>query len=244
MKIVEQKISFNNSKGDRLCGILLNPTESKDKPVIILTHGFSTNKNIGTFLYLSEKLRENNISTFRFDFFGHGESEGKFENITTSEAVDDILNAIKHLKSNGYKQIGLVGSSFGGIASIMAASNTNALYLETKTKEELGEWKKKGYRYYVSGDGRKSKLNYSFFEDFKNNNGYQVASKIMIPTLIVHGDKDEIVPYKQSVKISKLIPDCILRTIKKANHRYEHPKQKEEMRKVIVNFIIKQTPCS
>ena len=78
-----------------------------------------------------------------------------------------------------------------------------------------------------------------FYQDFKNNDGYKAAPKIKIPTLTVHGDEDETVPYKQSVKISKLIPNCKLHTIKGGNHRYENPKHKEEMWQAIVNFIVK-----
>lgn len=151
---MEDKIFFNNSKGDKLCGVLLNPTNDRNQPMIVLAHGFSTNKNSGTYTILTERLAKYKISTFRFDFYGHGESEGEFENITVSEAVDDILQAIEYLKSKGYKKIGLMGSSFGGISSIMAASKSKGIYvlalkspvsnyfdkeMETKSKNELEE---------------------------------------------------------------------------------------------------------
>jgi len=253
---MEKKIYFNNSKGNKLCGIINNPSGSKVNPIIILAHGFSTHKNSSTYTVLAEKLAKHDISTLRFDFYGHGESEGKFEDITVSEAIDDILQAIKYLKSLGYKKIGLMGSSFGGISSIMAVSKTKDSFLlalkspvsnyldkefKIKLKGKLGEWKTKGYKIYISGDGSKNKLNYSFFEDFKNNDGYKVASKIKIPTLIVHGDKDEIVPYKQSIKTCNLIPNCTLHTIKSATHRYDNPKHKEEMWQTIVDFIVQQS---
>ncbi|GAH38486.1 unnamed protein product, partial [marine sediment metagenome] len=88
---------------------------------MILCHGFSTCKDSYTYVRLEEILNGKGISTFRFDFFAHGESEGEFEDITISEAVDDILNAIRFLKESGYLKIGLVGSSFGGIASVIVA---------------------------------------------------------------------------------------------------------------------------
>lgn len=253
---MEDKVFFNNSKGDKLCGIIKNPTGNKAKPIIVLAHGFSTHKNSGTYTELAQRLSSHNISTLRFDFYGHGESEGKFEDITITEAVDDILQVIKFLKSKGYKRIGIMGSSFGGISSIMAASKTKELYLlalkspisnyldkelETKSKEELDEWKEKGYRIYISGDGSEHKLKYSFFEDFKNNNGYVAAPKIQIPTFIVHGDKDEIVPYKQSVKTCDLIPNCKLHTVKGATHRYDNPEHKEEMWQAITDFVVEQS---
>lgn len=253
---METKLYFQNSKGNKLVGLLSNSTGDTTRPIIILVHGFSSNKNTKNFVKLAGVLDKQNISTFRFDIYGHGESEGLFENITVSEAVDDILNAIQFLKKQGYSKIGLLGSSFGGISSIMAASKSKDLFLLalkspvsnyeekeliTKTPQELDAWKKDGYRYYVTGEGKKLKLNYTFCLDFKYNDGYKAAPLIQIPTLIVHGDVDEIVPVSQSIKTSKLIPNCKLILIKGANHRYEVNTHEVEMINAFSEFIISQT---
>ena len=254
---MQRKLFFENSKGNKLCGILSDPTSSKEKPIIILCHGLSRSKDGRTYVRLEKIINEAGLSTFRFDFFGHGESEGKFENITISEGVDDILNAIEFLKRLGYLKIGLMGSSFGGIAGILATSKTNDLYILAlkspvsnfkevktfmKTKEELKNWKEKGYIYYVSGDGKKFKLKYAFFEDFKNNNGYEAARKIKVPTLIVHGAKDERVPIEQSKKTASLIENCKLEIIENADHRYTEPEDFEKMLDLISKFIIEINP--
>lgn len=251
---MEEKVFFKNSKGDRLCGILSTPTDDKTKTLVIMVHGFTSNNNTENFVKLTDFLNGKNISSFRFDIYGHGESEGKFEDITITEAVDDIFQAINFLKSKGYSRLGLIGSSFGGISSIMAASKTNDLsFLILKSPvsnyeevEEIRieyprmeEWKKSGFKDYES-DGKKMRLNFSFFEDFKNNNGYEAAPKINIPTLIVHGDADDIVPVDQSLKTSKLIPNCKLVLIKGANHRYTEDDHGEQMRKAIEDFILNQ----
>jgi len=251
----EEKVFFENSKGDKLCGIINNPTGNKKKPIVILVHGFSSNKNSSTYVGLSKSLGKKDISTFRIDMYGHGESGGKFEDITITEAVDDILQAVKFLKGSGYEKIGLMGSSFGGIASIIAVSKSPELFalalkspvsnymdkeLETKSKKYFRDWRTKGYTYYLSGDGRRLKLNSTFFKDFEGNNGYDFAPRIKTPTIIVHGDADETVPYKQSVKTSNLIPDCKLHTVKGANHHYDNPKDFQEVEREITNFIVKK----
>jgi len=81
-------------------------------------------------------------------------------------------------------------------------------------------------------------LNYSFFEDAKNNNGYEAAKKIKIPTLIVHGDKDESVPVEQSIKTAKLIENCKLEIIKGSDHYYSKPEDFDKMIKLVVDFIV------
>jgi len=251
---MENKIFFENSKGDKLCAILSNPTNDIKKPIIIVCHGFHSHKNRPSLTSISSVLNKNGISTLRLDFYGHGESEGEFENITISEAVDDILHAINYLKKLDYKKIGLFGSSFGGISSIMAASKTKDLYLLAlrspvsnyeevekgrMSRKEIELWREKGYRIYE--DDPNEKVNYIFFEDFKNNNGYMAALKIKIPTLIVHGDKDINVPIEQSLKTSKLIPNCKLIIVKGADHNYTNENHFKQMVKTITDFIIEQS---
>ncbi|MFQ5834453.1 MAG: alpha/beta hydrolase family protein [bacterium] len=253
---MQKKLFFENTKENKLCGILANPTSNKEKPVIILCHGFSTSKDSYTNIRLEKILNEKGISTFRFDFFAHGESEGEFEDITISEAVDDILNAIRFLKELGYSKIGLVGSSFGGLASVIAASKTDDLFILAlkspvsgylgklvveETKKEIETWKEKGFIYYTSGDGGELKVNYSFFEDAEKVNGYEAAKKIKIPTLIVHGDNDESVPIEQSKKIVDLIENSKLEIIESADHRYSKPEDFEKMLDLISKFIMENS---
>ncbi len=253
---MQEKLFFENSRGSRLCGILANPTSNKDRPIMILCHGFSTSKDSYTYVRLEEILNGKGISTFRFDFFAHGESEGEFEDITISEAVDDILNAIRFLKESGYLKIGLVGSSFSGIASVIVASKTDDLFIlalkspvsddlgklvAQESKQEIKTWKEKGFIYYTSSDGRGLKLNYSFFEDDEKVNGYEAAKKIKIPTFIVHGDSDESVPIEQSKKIVGLIENSRLEIIEGADHRYSKPEDFEKMLGLISEFVIKNS---
>src|SRR3989338_2371510 len=164
---MEEQLYFKNSKGIKLNGILSSPTPNANTPVIILVHGFTSNKNTKGWLLLTELLNKENIATFRIDLFAHGESEGNFEDLTITEAVDDILHSIEFLKSKGCKKIGLVGSSFGGMASIMTASQTKDLFMlglkspvsdyeevwtERRTLSEIKKWKEKNTTEYKNKD--------------------------------------------------------------------------------------------
>lgn len=251
---MKQKLTFQNSKGDNIIGILSNPSGDLDIPIIILCHGFTSEKNSPTYINLEESLNKANMATFRFDFYGHGESDGKFEDITISEAVDDALNAVKFIKNKGYKKIGLFGSSFGGITALIVASQTPELLvlalkapvsdfhdIEIKKRGEEGirEWNERGYAYRIKSDGTKLRLNYSFFKDTKNNIAYPIASKIKIPTIIVHGDQDKNVPIQQSKKTSQIIKNCKLEIIQGADHRFTNKKDFDKCTKLISEFIIK-----
>lgn len=245
------KCTFTNSKGTNLVGILSNQKDTTDIPIMILCHGFAGNKE-GTSLILEKLFNEKDIATFRFDFFGHGESGGKFEDITVTEGMDDILCAIAFLKKQGYKKIGLFGSSYGGFTALLAASRTNDLFvLELKcpvsdyfgklmaklTHVEAEEWKQKGWTLYTSHEGKKFKLNYSFFADPNNDKGYDAAKKIKIPTLIIHGDADTVVPLGQSKKLASYIKDSKLLILSGCGHHFEG-EDFEKSNKEFVKFVV------
>jgi pimeloyl-ACP methyl ester carboxylesterase len=120
---------------------------------------------------------------------------------------------------------------------IAPVSNYKEKRLEELSKEELEEYKNKGFRIYTNIKGS-FKLNYTFFEDFDNNNGYIAAEKIKIPTLIIHGDKDITVPIKQSIKTASIIEDCKLEIIKDENHFFRKPEKFNQMTKLATDFII------
>lgn len=250
---MREKTHFENSRGERLCGILSNPSKSTEEPMVILCHGFSTGKDGRTNTRLEEILSKHNISTFRFDFFGHGESEGLFEEITISEGVDDVRQALKYLQGLGYTVFGLMGSSFGGIVSILVASDRDefgVLALKSPVSDYMGLliaqhhrinidiWKEKGAIPLTGADGQSLRLNYSFYKDAEKIKGYEAVKKIRIPTLIVHGDEDLTVPIEQSEISASLMSNCRLEIIRGADHIYSQPRHFEKMISLLSQFIV------
>lgn len=249
----EQGITFKNSKGNSLAGILCLPTKSVDLPIVILCHGFTSHKNNSKNPPLAKFLAENNIASLRFDFFGHGESDGDFAGITVTEGVDDIMQAINYLKEKGYRKTGLVGNSFGGQCGLVAASKTkdfSALALISpasdypevekarRSKENFDEWREKGFTTHRKSTGEEFRLNYSFWQDIQQYVVYDFANKIDTPTLIVHGTDDETVPVEQSRKTCGLIPDCQLIEIDGADHKYSNQSHLEQMLRFVGNFLV------
>ena len=250
-----KKVFFKNSKENKLCGILSNPASDKKRPMVLLCHGFKTSKESSTNTRLVKIFNEKKISTFRFDFFAHGESEGQFEKITIAEAEDDIICAISFLKKNGYSKLGLIGSSFGGMASLLAASKTENLFAcalkspvsdfieiwKKRNRDKLINWKEKGFIEYTDSEQNQTKLNYTFYEEAMKVNVYETVKKIKKPVLIVHGGQDESVPVEQSQKTASLIPDCRLEIIEGADHKYSKPEDFEQMLGLISTFIIEKS---
>lgn len=249
---MRKKNFFESRQGIKICGLLSNPTSSLKTLVTVSCHGFLSSKESRTNALLEEILVEAGLSMLRFDFFGHGESGGDFAELTISESVDDVLSAIGFLKQSGYKRVGLVGSSFGGMASLLAASqSTDLVFLALKSpvvdypnmmkflygEAMLEEWRKKGFADVQGPDEQTYKLSYAFYEDSTAHDGYEACERISIPTLIIHGDQDETVPVNQSQKASRLIKDCRLEIIEGGDHRYTKPEDFEKVLGLISEFI-------
>ncbi|PIR03807.1 MAG: hypothetical protein COV59_04000 [Candidatus Magasanikbacteria bacterium CG11_big_fil_rev_8_21_14_0_20_39_34] len=244
-------VFFPDTQGNSLCAILSEPKENELSPIVILCHGFTTSKDSTKNQTFEKLFNACNIATIRIDFFGHGESDGNFEEITLSKAKDDILSTIQDLTKIGYTKIGLVGSSFGGMSSILACAQTDALcclaltspvsnyhdkHLQDYTKQELLDWKNKGYIIYENGKGEKMRLNYTFFLDAIINDGYVSAKDIKVPTLIVHGEKDTVVPIEQSRKLVTLLQAGKLIEVSGEGHKYKTPENFEKMIDLIFQF--------
>ena len=97
------KGEFKDSNGDTIRGVFSIVDDDKRTPIILLVHGFSIDKDISPMPEFEGLLNKKGISTFRMDFFGHGESDGLFEDITISKGVDCVLQAINYLDLQGYE---------------------------------------------------------------------------------------------------------------------------------------------
>ncbi len=253
-----QKLFFPGPQRVELCGILTDLTPKKAGTIWILAHGHSSSKGSTNIVKLAQVLDKKGLASFRIDLYGHGESGGKYQDATISLAAKSILAAIRFLKSRGYKKIGLLGSSYGGIASIVAASKTRDLFaLALKSPvSDYGElleeklpafaiklWQKADklvQSKYWEGYANNVWLRFSFYEDAQRNSGYKAIKKVTIPVLIVHGDKDEDVPLAQSLKLAKLLKNGRLEIVPGADHRYTQPLHTRKMLALLSNFMLRE----
>jgi pimeloyl-ACP methyl ester carboxylesterase len=111
-----ETIEFKATDGILLRGIWI-PTPGSDKAVIIL-HGHGSSYDFD--VYRAPALQEAGFNVLLFDFRAHGCSEGNFMTFGYKERWD-VLGAIDFLHSRGMQHIGLLGFSYGGMASMLVA---------------------------------------------------------------------------------------------------------------------------
>ncbi len=103
-----------------ISGTLIYPVMPFDK-VVIIVPGSGKDTRHAHFV-LAEQFLSNQIAVYRFDERGIGSSAGKY-NETATSLKKDVISIFEHLKKENIlanKQIGILGHSLGGIASIGA----------------------------------------------------------------------------------------------------------------------------
>lgn len=222
---MEKKVIFKSEKFD-LCGLLSKV--NNDDLIVVLCHGYLSNKSeTKLFDMLVERLQNENLNSFRFDFRGHGESSGEDIDISISNEIIDLENALDMLKTKGFNRFVLIGSSFGGcIISLInhkkykilnmniwyGALDFNEIKKGDFTEENMLIAKEKGYFIkHSKHNNNERKICYEMFEDFNTYNPIKNLKELNIPILLIHGGSDELVNVNSSInahkecKYSKLI---------------------------------------
>jgi uncharacterized protein len=262
---MEEKVFSKTSDGLRLCGILLmpeHPSSSSGQKCIVLCHGIGYHKDEDENLFknFAERLFKLGFSVFRFDFRGHGESEGESVDMTIAGETIDLEAAVKFLQEKGFKEFGILSQSFaGGAASFFTSSHQNvvkALVLWNSvidytqelnptlpwTKKHWGEpafERAKKYGFTEIGSS-KFKVGRKLMEEIKILKPWKELLKLSIPVLFVHGDKDNYVSVKDSIKYSSMMRNAKLKIIHGADHGFhENQVFAEQGEKATIDFFKK-----
>ncbi|RMH35357.1 MAG: alpha/beta fold hydrolase [Nitrospirae bacterium] len=245
MTYTETALVFTNPFGHRTAGVLATPVLPTDT-MVILCHGFLSDKNSQTNRQITDLLVARNIATLRFDWFGCGESDGDFAEITISICREQLLRVIADARARGYTRLGLIGSSFGGLIALLIAphvSDVVALGLKCPVPDfpemlrlrfgssSMENWKNAGAIAIPVLDGIPPiRLQHRFYEDALTHNAYQAAHALSVPTFIVHGDRDQIVPVHQIHDLMRsLSGDRHLLLLAGADHQFARPNDFRKM---------------
>ena len=116
-----KKIIFT-SEGYELVGILDIPNKTP-APGVILFHGLTNSKDDCPLIKeVAEALTKEGFITFRFDFYGSGESPGKLKGKTWSISEQNARDSIEYFKkTKKVTEIGLWGRSTGGTIEILCS---------------------------------------------------------------------------------------------------------------------------
>ncbi|PKV97766.1 alpha-beta hydrolase superfamily lysophospholipase [Amycolatopsis echigonensis] len=199
----------------------LTEPEGEARRAVVLVQGASvTREEGGFFTRLADNLAEADIASLRIDLPGHGESEGRQEELTLSALLNVIRGSLEHLSAAvpGVRTSLAAASFSGGAAAYYAAKRPDdverlilfnpLLDYRRRFIEEKPEWSADGYlndkasadlkarNYLGHGPGfrlGRGLLNEAFWFEAR-----ETLPHIAAPTLIVHGTEDTFVPVESS----------------------------------------------
>jgi pimeloyl-ACP methyl ester carboxylesterase len=124
-----EEVTFTNPTDKNiLAGTLTTPADKKDFPVVVLISGSGQQNRDSeifghkSFWVIADDFAKKGIGVLRVDDRGTGGSNGLSKSVTTQNFAGDTNAAVEFLAQKGFKNIGLIGHSEGGIIAPMVAS--------------------------------------------------------------------------------------------------------------------------
>lgn len=229
-------ISYTISYGEKKRGILY-------------LHGLLSSQKSNKGCQLFEYAQENNLTFLSLDYTAHGESSGKPEEFRIGQCLTDICNVIRH--ENYKESFIIVGSSLGGWLSFLIAEKypnqvkgilTLAAGVDFMPRiwneifdDTIRQLLKTGRVIGPSADTMGYCFSYPMFEDAEKYLLLKRSIHYTGPVMLIHGDKDEIVPWKTSLAVKEALDskDVVLQLIKGE----KHPLKTYDLKQGIDTFV-------
>jgi len=115
---------FINYENKNLFGVLHTPENRPSKKGIIFLHPYAEEKQRidRIFVHMARLLCAKGYSAIRFDFYGCGDSEGNFEEVTIDSQISDLRNVRNmFVREKGIDEISLFGIRLGANIAIQYA---------------------------------------------------------------------------------------------------------------------------
>ncbi len=203
---------------------------------------------------LADSYVECNVALICFDFPAHGESPVGEEMLTVENCKKDLL-AVAEYVSEKYPDAdkSIFATSFGGYITLLCAEllkdfafvlrapavTMPVVLLENVLKISAEAFKEQGC--VCCGFERPIDLPYSFYENLlEQRNACDVC--LSQRTLVIHGDRDDIVPLSDVKAFVKNQDTVTLEIIRGADHRFKNKGEAEKVTEYTGGFLNIQ-PC-
>ncbi len=225
----------------KLFTIIDRPAAKGQVPLAIICHGFSGNCSSPFMNSMSENIVSQGIATLRFDFNGHGRSDGEFKDMTVLNEIDDLKDVISWAKQQPWvKNISLVGHSQGGVVVSMVSGELGDKEIKAEVllaaAAVLRDDALRGITFgakfdpwnfnddYIelphSPEAGALLLGKDYIKTAIRLPIYETAANYNGPALIVQGTHDQIVPYTYAERYNEKIRNSELKLIPDENHTF------------------------
>ena len=231
-----QTVTIDGDHG-KLHAVIHKP-ELKDGercPMVLLCHGFMGNKEGALEKQIAALLQAKGIASIRFDFNGHGQSEGRFQDMTVPNEIVDAKKVIEYVSNLPYvESVAITGHSQGGVVAAMTAGDLGAEKIKAVVllapaavlRDDAIRGSTMGATYDPFNLGeyvelfRGMRLGAEYIRTAFSLPIYETAAKYQGPALIIHGTGDRVVPYTYGERFHQIWDGSELVIIDKADHGF------------------------
>lgn len=251
MKILQ--VSFPNRSGHMLRGIVTLPEAAGPVPFVVHLHGFagSCGGYRSMYTHMSRALARQGIGSVRFDFYGNGESDGEFEDMTFDGLHTDAADMMAWAAAQPYvdkMKIFLCGQSMGGYIAASCAPKLKPRGLMLLCPgagmwfgcaQRADEVTKNGEDHFdLEGLCYKMDFNYQMA---KHPDPFTEAAGFQGPVLIMRASDDKLVDEGTCQRYQDLYHDTTLRVISGGGHNFATMAARAAVEQAASSFI--QTNC-
>ena len=213
------KLNINYLKSSFGENLAYSHEENGSKTSVFFFGGYASDMTGTKATALSQWCEKNNYNFIRFDYSGHGKSEGNFEDGGITKWSSEATEVLKSFSKE--KNI-VIGSSMGGwISLIVTLKNLNLISaligIASAPDFVVGEWNRLSdeQKAQIKNDGKiiinwdkyndDYTITYKFLKDGMNNMLLNSAINVDCPIRLLHGRLDQVVSYETSEKIIEKI---------------------------------------
>ena len=188
---------------------------------LVYLHGLGSERGGEKARFLEERALGRGLGFARFDFRGHGDSTGRFEELTLTRHLEDVAAVLAHLGSGAAgrapERVVLVGASLGAVvaawhallhpgtvaAQVLIAPAFRILerYLEALGEFGRARWRREGTYRFV-GPWFEFDLDWRVIEDSASYPPERLERETATPTLLIHGTADTTAPFALSERFA------------------------------------------
>jgi pimeloyl-ACP methyl ester carboxylesterase len=209
--------------------------EGRD-PAVLFCGGYTSDMTGTKALALEGWCRAQGRAYLRFDYGGHGQSYGRFEDGTIGAWAEDALAIVDRVAPPG--PLIVVGSSMGGWIMLLTAlarpervhallgiatapDFTEDLLLPGATNAQRRDLERQGFWMQPSAYGPPYPVTAALIEDGRSHLLLRGPIAIGCPVHLLHGQRDPDVPWQTALRLAERLQseDVIIELVKAGDHR-------------------------
>ena len=260
-----EPIKYKAADGLEITGYLTLPNgkDPKNLPLVVLPHGGPKARDTLEFDWWSQALASRGYAVLRPNFRGSDGFGWPFVKAGFGEwgkaMQTDLSDGVRYLAKQGTidpKRVCIVGASYGGYAALAGATLDRGVYRCAASIAGLADMKRflvdknklyqssnnstqRFWLQYMGADGLKD-------PDLAAISPVQLADKVDIPILLIHGKDDTVVPYVQSTLMADALKKAgkpvELVTLPGEDHWLSRGATRLQMLTAVVGFLEKNNP--